>query len=634
MCGMCGILQVGGPPERPDEDLINRMTDTMAYRGPDDRGTWSDSRIALGHRRLSVIDLSRAGHQPMANEDGSVIIAYNGEVYNFRELREKHQLDARGHVFQSRTDTEVLLHLYEELGTDMVAELNGMFAIAIWDSNKQQLLLARDPYGVKPLFYQSDGSHFRFGSEIKAILADGRVARKASFQALHDFLTFNYIPGTQTAFDGIFELPPGHFMTVSPRGETRLTRYWDLNFEPNYEISEAEAIETAFELLNRSLERSLIADVPIGVFLSGGLDSSTLVALMARKTKDPIHTYAIGFEDQSFNELPFAKIVAEEFNTVHREVLITSDMVREMLPKYLTHIDEPYGDGSAIPTYYISALAKDEVVVVLSGEGGDEAFAGYDTHSAYNFYKKARMVPGFVRNGMIRPLANLLPASDKKLSFEFKLKRFLGGLDLPPDEAHLWWRIVLGEAEKFELYSDAAKAQSELAPSVRHFKAAYAHCDAPEILSRLMYIDSTIFMPDDLMIKNDRMTMAHSLEARVPFTDPELTGFLATVPTGLKMKNGRKKHILRGAMRDHLPDSILNKKKVGLEMPYSRWLKDELNDQMMHYLGPDKLNDTGLLKPDAVAALIDAHMAGRRDNGRPLWGLLNYMMWHELYIEG
>ena len=626
-------MQLDAASKSEGETLIRKMTETIAHRGPSDSGVWRNDHVALGSRRLSVIDLSDAGHQPMTNEDGSVVIVYNGEVYNFKELKEKHRLEERGHVFRSKTDTEVLVHLYEEIGLDMVAELNGMFGLAIWDSKKNLLHLVRDRYGIKPLFYQQDEHHFRFGSEIKTIIADDRAERKASMQALHDFLTFNYIPGTQTAFDGIYEIPPGHHMTITSDGTVTQKRYWDLDFTVDRNITEKQAATRAYELMDKSLQRRLIADVPIGVFLSGGLDSSTLVALMDDHVDEPIHTYSVGFEDQSFNELPYARIVAEEFKTVHREVIITADMVKDLLPKYLTYIDEPYGDGSAIPTFYVSELAKDEVVVVLSGEGGDEAFAGYDTHAAYNIYKWCRKIPAFVRNGIIAPLANMLPVSDKKLSFEFKLKRFLGGLDLTPEHAHLWWRIVLSEEQKSGLYAKAADNHTPFKPSVRHFEKAYERSNAADTLSKLMYIDSTVFLPDDLMIKNDRMTMAHSLEARVPFTDPELTGFLASVPPHLKMKGGKKKNIMRLAMEDKLPDSILNKKKVGLEMPYSKWLKNELRDLMLEYLGPDNIRKTGIFRPEPVQALIDDHVAGRRDNGRALWGLLNYMMWHRLYIE-
>ena len=354
----------------PFSPLIDQMTDTLAHRGPNDRGTWSDDLIALGSRRLSVIDLSHAGHMPMGNEDGSIQIVYNGEVYNFRELKDSFALAQRGHVFRSRTDTEVLVHLYEEIGLDMVSHLNGMFAIAIWDARDQVLHLIRDRYGIKPLFYQRDEQFLRFGSEIKAIIADQRVTRRPSLQALHDFLTFDYIPGPQTAFEGIYEVPPAHWMRIDADGNVEMRRYWDLSFEVDESIDERTAIDRSLELMDLSVQRRLIADVPIGVLLSGGMDSSTVVALMHRHTSEPIHTYSVGFEDQSFNELPYARIVAEQFNTVHREVVVTPQKVEDLLPKYLSFIDEPYADGSAIPTYYVCQLAKDEVVVVLSGEGG------------------------------------------------------------------------------------------------------------------------------------------------------------------------------------------------------------------------------------------------------------------------
>lgn len=633
MCGICGILSFGGALTGEDKAVLETMTDAMAHRGPNDRGTWAKGPAGLGHRRLSVIDLSSAGHQPMGNEDERFMISYNGEVYNFRELKAKHRLEEKGHVFTSKTDTEVIIHLFEELGEAAASELSGMFGIAIWDQKEEVLYLIRDRYGIKPLFYQQDGDHFRFGSELKAILSDRRVARRPSFQAMHDFLTLNYVPDEQTAFEGIHEVPPGHVMRIARDGTTRLTRYWDLKFEASPEITEEEAISESARLMDESLERHLIADVPVGVFLSGGLDSSTLVALMSKHSDTRVHTYSVGFEDDSFNELPYARIVARHFNTEHREVIVTAEKVRELLPTSISFIDEPYGDGSAIPTYCVSEIAKDEVVVVLSGEGGDEVFAGYDTYAAYKTYRMARRVPGFIRNGIISPLAQLLPVSDKKLSFEFKLKRFLGGLDLPPEEAHLWWRIVLTEVQKTGLYSERVRNEGGLQPTVRYFRERFSRCGSDDVLSRLMYIDSTLFLPDDLMIKNDRMTMAHSLEARVPFTDPDLTGYLGRVPPGLKMKSGRKKHLMRRAMEADLPQEIIDKKKVGLEMPYSRWLKTDLKDMVQDYLGESRLKKMDIFNPEAVGQLVGEHLASKRDHGRALWGLLSFSIWHEMYIE-
>lgn len=634
MCGICGILQVGSAVEPEPHHLIDQMTDTLIHRGPDDRGTWQNQWVALGSRRLSIIDLSSAGRMPMSNEDGSIRLAYNGELYNFRELKQRFALVERGHVFRSQTDTEVLIHLYEELGLEMAKELNGMYAIAIWDNRTRKLHLIRDRFGIKPLFYQQDAQHFRFGSEIKAILADTRVPRQPSLQALHDFLSFDYIPGPQTAFAGIYELPPAHWMSIDVAGQVTTARYADLAFVEDRQITEQSAVQQTLTYLDQAVQRQLVADVPIGVMLSGGMDSSTLVALMAHHVSEPIHTYAVGFEDQSFNEIPYARIVAKQFATQHREVVVTPQMVCDLLPKYLTYIDEPYGDGSAIPTYFVSQLAKGEVKVLLSGEGGDEAFAGYETYSAYRVSSWFRRVPAWIRQGLIAPVIRQLPVSDKKLSLEFKLKRFIGGQDLPPAQAHLWWRLVLSEAQKFALYSPDVREQLQVAPAVRHFTERFDRLQIRDTLSRLMYLDANVFLPDDLMIKNDRMTMAHSIEARVPFTDNDLTEFMARVPAGLKLKGLRKKHLMRQAMTGILPPVILNKKKVGLEMPYSRWFKHELKDLLLDYLSPARVQASGLFQAQAVQNLVNDHLAGRVDNGRALWGMLNYMLWLERYIDG
>jgi asparagine synthase (glutamine-hydrolysing) len=632
MCGIAGFLTWPTSPERAEPGLIDRMTDTLAHRGPDGRGTWSSGPVALGHRRLSVIDLSDAGRQPMSNEDGRIQITYNGELYNFRELRKQFDLDGRGHVFRSRTDTEVLVHLFEELGPAMAAHLNGMFALAIWDGRDRTLHLARDPFGVKPLFVHRDAHALRFGSEIKAILADARVDRRLSLGALHDFLSFDYVPGAQTAFEGITEVPPGHWMTISADGQVTSSRYWDVSFARNDALTIETASGRALELMRQAVSRQLVADVPVGVMLSGGLDSSALVALMSREVREPVRSYSVGFEDGSFNELPYARIVADVFKTIRREVVVTPELVRALLPAYLRFIDEPYADGSAIPTYYLAQLAKGEVVVLLSGEGGDEIFAGYETHAAFKASRWFGRVPRFLRRGLIRPIVDALPVSHKKLSLEFKLKRFLGGQDLPPADAHLWWRLVLSEARKSEIYSPEVRERlRDAAPPVRHFQDVYDLPGPTDDLDRLLRIDSRVFLPDDLMIKNDRMTMAHSIEARVPFTDPDLAEFMSTVPASLKLPGLTKKHVMKRALAGVLPREILAKKKVGLEMPYSRWLRAELRDLVDDYLGPERVGATGVFDPAAIQRLVGEHQTAQADHGRALWGLLNYMMWLELY---
>jgi asparagine synthase (glutamine-hydrolysing) len=632
VCGVCGIFNTGGDLLPRDGVLLERMSDSLRHRGPDDSGTYQQGPVALGHRRLSVIDLSRNGRQPMANEEESVWITYNGETYNFRELKARHRLEERGHRFRSRTDTEVLVHLYEELGPAMAAELDGMFAFALWDARSRNLHLFRDRFGIKPLFYTWLGPRLLFASEIKAILRHPSVPREVDSQALHDYLTFDYTPGDQTMFAGIRVLPPGHRMTVSADGTASIHRFAEFAFDVDQSLGEREAAAQSLELMKHAVERQLVSDVPIGVLLSGGLDSSALVALMRRQHPDePIRTYSVGFEESSFDERPWARQVARHCGTIHREVVVTPETVRELLPMSVANIDEPYADGSAIPTYAVCGLAKEEVGVVLSGEGGDELFAGYATYAAWQATQWFHLVPRSVRNGLIAPLVHRLPVSDRKLSLEFRLKRFLGGQDLPTAQAHLWWRIVLTESEKWELYSEGVRERlhPEPLPAVRHFVDVYERSTAEDELNRLLEIDSSVFLPNDLMVKNDRMSMAHSLEARVPFTDLELVGFLAKVPPRFKLRGLRKKYLMRRALADLLPRSILNKKKVGLEMPYSRWLKHELRDLLWTHLDQERLEATGLFRPEPVRRLIEEHLASRRDNGRALWGLLNFMVWWE-----
>lgn len=652
MCGICGILNLDGQPiSDSDRQLIGRMTSALAHRGPDDSGTYIDGPVALGNRRLAVIDLSDRGRQPMSTADGTASISYNGEVYNFEELKEEHALAAKGHEFRSGTDTEVLLHLFRELGSEMASELNGMFAVAAWDARQQKLHLIRDRYGIKPLFYTRQGNRFLFASEIASLLEDSSIARRVNPQALHDYLTFNYVPGEQTMFEGIHEVPPAYRMVITGsnqragvridtgtgggngKEQIELQRYWDLSFENQCTLSVSEIVARTAELMKQAVQRRLIADIPVGVLLSGGLDSSSLVALMHELQHKPIHTFSVGFKESDFNELPYARIVANHFGTTHHEVTVTADSVRELLHEQVLRIQEPYGDGSAIPTYCVCRMAREEVGVVLSGEGGDEAFAGYETHAAYKVSRWFRRVPRWIRNELIRPAVNLLPASDKKVSLDFKLKRFLGGQDLPPADAHLWWRIVLSESEKQSLYTSEMLEQFTPLPAVRHFHDVYNRSTNADPLNRLLHIDSAVFLPDDLMIKNDRMSMAHSLEARVPFADHELTEFLATVPSRIKLPGLRKKDLMKRVMADRLPKSILNKKKVGLEMPYSRWFKHELKDLLLDYCGPARIAETGQFHPEIVQTLIDDHLAGRRDNGRVLWGLTNFMVWHEAFIR-
>lgn len=634
MCGFVGVLKLDHAHCDPLKDALAKSLPTLKHRGPDASGIHWDGPCGFAHQRLSIIDLSDAGRQPMSNEAETVWIVYNGEIYNFQDLRRQFALDQKGHFFKSRTDTEVILHLYEELSADCLKYFNGMYAFAIWDNRKQTLHLARDPFGIKPLFYYQTENTFWFASEIKALLAIFDHTPTPSLEALYHYLAFDYIPGELTAFNNINELRPGHRLTIRP-GATAPTieRFYDIAYDIDPHLSEADAIDRTRLFLKQAVERQLIADVPVGVMLSGGMDSSALTAMMAKVRGDSdFHTFAVAFEDSSFDESDYARLVAKHIGTKHHEITVTPQRVKKLLPTYLEYIDEPYADGSAIPTYLLSEYAKAHVTVLLSGEGGDEFFSGYDTHAAYKIRKFYRWMPPIVRNRIIRPLVDLLPVSPKKLSFDFKAKRFVRGAEFDIATSHFYWRVVLSEDAKYAVLSEPDRFEA-YKPSEAFFKDIYNNCSAQDALNRLLYIDYSYHLPDDLMIKNDRMTMAHSLEARVPFTDTELVEFLATVPVNFKLKGLRKKHLLRSALDGLLPRVVLQKKKVGLEMPYSQWLRNELCDMAEEMLFDSRLNSTGLFNLDGIRRLWEEHQNAKVDHGRILWGLMNYFLWFDIYIR-
>ncbi|MBN2535159.1 MAG: asparagine synthase (glutamine-hydrolyzing) [Spirochaetales bacterium] len=636
MCGFVGLLNLSSRRNNRElEDIVINMAGTIKHRGPDAFGLYHNGPCYLAHQRLSIIDLSESGKQPMTNEDGTVWIAYNGETYNFQDIIRDYRLKEKGHQFRSKTDTEVIIHLYEEIGKEFTQKMNGMYAFALWDVKTRTLILARDPYGIKPLFYMEKGGILWFASELKALVSSPDYSPVPSLEGLFHFLSFDYIPGPHTAFDGIKELRPGHMLIISMENRTpQISRFFDLPYNIDHTMSEKDAIELSYDYLTKAVKRQLIADVPVGVMLSGGIDSSALTALMAEIRGNPdFHTFSLAFQDTSFDESPFAQLVAEKIGTTHHEIMVTPEKVLSLLPQYLTYIDEPYADGSAIPTYILAECAKDFITVLLSGEGGDEVYAGYDTYAAYkirSLYR--RIVPGFLRKGIIHPLVHLLPVSHKKLSLEFKAKRFTEGTELDVPNSHFFWRVVLSDQVKKEVLKEPDRFR-EFHPSVQFFTDAYQHCGADDELNRLMYLEYSYHLPDDLMIKNDRMSMAHSIEARVPFTDNDLVRFLATVPVKYKMKGLRKKHLLRKGLEGLLPREILDKKKVGLEMPYSRWFRAELRELTEEMVSEKRLEQTGLFNGKKIRSLWDEHMTMKKDHGRFFWGLLNYMLWHDVYIE-
>jgi asparagine synthase (glutamine-hydrolysing) len=611
VCGICGIASTSGPA---DPEQLARMSATLVHRGPDSDGSFVDGPAALAARRLAIIDLE-TGDQPIANEDSTIHVVQNGELYNYRELRA--ELERAGHRFRTHGDTEVLVHLYEQHGLDFARRLRGMFAVALWDSSRRRLVLARDRYGIKPLFYRAASAGLEFASELRA-LPRGEI----DLDALEAFLAFNSIPAPLTIFRETRKLPPGHLL-VWEDGEIRLERFSRPG--PAAELredDEAELIEELRARLRDSVRAHLVSDVPVGVLLSGGIDSSALTALAAEESSEPVRTFSIGFEERSFDELGDARLVAERYGTQHRELVLRPDAAL-LLPALADAFDEPFADSSALPTYLVSQLAASEVKVALSGEGGDELFGGYYTYVADLLALRAG---GLAR--LARPLVERLPSSSGRASFDYKAKRFVRAAHLPPLERHHGWK---------EIFSLEARAQLtgrriEFDP-VDLLRARFAETEGAELLARLQDVDFGIYLVDDLLVKTDRASMAHSLEARVPYLDPVVTNLAFALPASQRVRGLHKKVLLRKAVTPLVPEQIVRGKKRGFSIPAAAWLRGELEPFARDTLSADTLRRQGFFRPDAVRALIDCHVTGKEDFSRQLWGLLAFTLWHERHVE-
>jgi len=630
---MCGIVGKYSFKQIPvSNDLLHDMCDVIVHRGPDDEGYYINGNIGLGMRRLSIIDL-QTGNQPIHNESKEIWIIYNGETYNSPELRA--ELERKGHKFYTRSDTEVIVHCYEEYGDECVSKLNGMFAFAIWDERRRRLLLARDRLGIKPLFYTvSDGS-LLFASEIKSILQDRTVKREVNLHALHSFLSLNYIPHPETIFKGFYKLPPGHILTCERDGEVKIREYWDVKFgmDGKGEVkSEEEYAEELREKLKESVRLRLLSDVPLGVLLSGGIDSSSIAALMSILVDEPIKTFSIGFEEKSFNELEYARIVAKMYGTDHHEMIVKPNAV-ELLPKLVWHFDEPFADSSAIPTYLVSKMAREHVTVVLSGEGGDEVFAGYETYAAYQAAELYSKIPRLIRKKLIRPIVHSLPTSTKKVSFDYKAKIFVDGDDYSPERRHYWWKLIFSEDAKKQLYSQEMLSGNVFEDSFGEFANYFDKTDAVDMLNKILYVDTKVYLANDILVKSDRSSMANSLELRVPMLDHNVVEFAASLPPELKLKGFKKKYILKKAMEPLLPKKILYRKKKGFSIPAPSWLRNELKEMVLDVLSPAELKRTGYFNPDYVNQLLKQHFNLVKDNSRPIWGLLTFMLWHRTFME-
>ena len=613
MCGICGIASSNGPA---DPERLARMSATLVHRGPDADGALLDGPVGLAARRLAIIDLE-TGDQPISNENGTVHVVQNGELYNYRDLRA--ELERAGHRFRTHSDTEVLVHLYEQHGLDFARQLRGMFAVAIWDSAKRRLVLARDRYGIKPLYYRTSEAGLEFASELRA-LPRGEV----DLDALEAFLAFNSVPAPLTIFREARKLPPGHLL-VWQNDNLDLQRFARPGPTAAAELredDEAELVEELRARLHDSVRAHLIADVPVGVLLSGGIDSSALAALAANASAEPVRTFSIGFEERSFDELGNARLVAERYGTQHRELVLRPDAAL-LLPALAEAFDEPFADSSALPTYLVSQLAAQYVKVALSGEGGDELFGGYYTYVADLV---AQRVGGLAR--LTRPLVELLPTSSARASLDYKAKRFARAAHLPPLERHHGWKEIFSADARAELTG----RRSGFDP-VELLRARFAETEGAELLARLQDVDLGLSLVDDLLVKTDRASMAHSLEARVPFLDPAVTNLAFALPRRHRVRGLRKKVLLRKALAPLLPEQIVRGKKRGFSIPAAAWLRGELEPFARDTLSRDTLRRQGYFRPEAVERLIDRHVSGKEDLSRQLWGLLAFTLWHEHHVE-
>ena len=625
MCGICGFVG----PAPVDRGVLARMTRVLEHRGPDDDGfhiaEYEDgSAVGLGFRRLSIIDLD-TGNQPIGNEDGSLQVVLNGEIYNYRELRA--ELIGRGHRFATNSDTEVIVHLYEELGARCVERLNGMFAFALWDEKDRRLLLARDRFGKKPLYYADLGDALLFGSELKALLQHPRCPRELDFPSLSRYLALEYVPTPRAIFDGVSKLPGGHYL-LWHEGRTSVEQYWDLSFASDGDNrSDEDYVEEFRDLFREAVRRRLVSDVPLGAFLSGGIDSSSVVAMMSEALPaGSVKTFSIGFEEPSFDESTYARRVADHFGTDHHETVLTQSAMVDLLPTVTEFLDEPFADPSILPTYLLSRHTRESVTVALGGDGSDELLAGYPTFPADRF-ATLYPLPRVLNERIVIPLADRMPVSTKNFSVDFKLKRFLRGAGSPTSERHATWLGSFTPAEQETLLT------SRPADPFGEQHSAFENAPTTDRVERLLYIYAKTYLQDDILVKVDRASMACSLEVRAPFLDVDLVEFLGRVPARLKLRRLETKHLLKRAMAGILPPDIAERPKKGFGIPIADWLKGGLREALQDELSPGRVREQGIFEPAVVERYVSEHMSGRSDHRKPLWTLFVFQLWHRRWLE-
>ena len=621
MCGICGVYNVlSGEPV--SQKLIEQMTHLISHRGPDDSGVYLNGNVGLGFARLSIIDLS-GGHQPMSNETGDIWTVFNGEIWNHKALRK--ELTEKGHHFRTNSDTETIVHAYEEYGVDCIARLHGMFGLAIWDSLGKRLLLARDRVGKKPLYYTCVNGNLIFASEIKSLLYHPQVKRQVDVQALADFLSVRYVPGPATLFANIYKVLPGHWLLFE-EDSFREECYWDFTFGKTEARPVKEYIQGIQQHIHRAVEERLIADVPLGAMLSGGVDSSIIVGTMSQLMDEPVKTFSVGFDVPEFSELPYARLVADHFGTEHHELVVKcSDMI-EYWPLLTWHRDEPVSEPSDLGVYLISKLARQHVKVVLSGEGGDELFAGYPKYIVDWLAKYYHVLPTPIRNQVITPLLNHLPYDMRKIKMAART------LSQPAPERWMNWFGVFNGPLKNNLLSERTKAIIDNDGS-RAFKRWLTQNPQRDDLSSMLYLDTKIWLPDNLLMKGDKMTMAASLEARVPLLDYKLIKYAASIPSNIKTKPFRAKYLLKRAYADFLPEPILTRKKMGFNVPTSIWFRGGQRNFITQLLLSERARSRGFLNNECVAAILRDHLEGRTQYGNQIFLLASLELWFRVFID-
>jgi asparagine synthase (glutamine-hydrolysing) len=631
MCGICGTASTLTPPSQA---TLQRMCDTMTYRGPDEDGYHLSAQAGLAMRRLSVIDLN-TGTQPIYNETGDVAIVFNGEIYNYQPLRRR--LEELGHNFLTQSDTETIVHAYEQYGPEAIASLNGMFALAIWDANNGRLLLARDRAGQKPLFYhKKPNGDLVFGSELKVLLASGDVPRRVNHNAIYHYLSTQYVLGPETILEDVYSLPAGHY-AVWEDGELTVTRYWSPSYTPKADYSTNEWIERTRQTVTEAVDRHMIADVPLGAYLSGGVDSSIVVSIMSELAAGRVKTFSIGFDVAEYSETGHARRIAERFNTDHNEFIVSIDQVTDTLDKVVFHADQPLADTSLMATYLLAQLTRDHVTVALTGDGGDEAFAGYTRYTLDRLLRVYRILPETVRLQLIPAIGRLLPErsdipTDRNVVAG--IRRLAQASSTTHKASILAWGSFFTEEHKQALATDQWLDCVAVGPTPEALAAIYDAANATTRLDRTLATDFVTYLADDLLVKADRMSMAHSLETRAPFLDNDVLDLTGTMPESLKIRGRTQKWVLRQAFADALPPENVNRVKRGFGMPVASWLRGHMQDYAREVLLDTQTIERGYFRREAVAGLIDEHTSGTVDHGQRIWALLVLELWHRQFIDG